>query len=121
MKKYQNVQNDRKKSVFADVANQNGSEITFDVKQNVMTRNGGSVSITSGGVLLTMPKAVNNCVTECEAFRFTESVSLRFNVATFDLTALTALETEMVRVFAIVKAGMVGGVLPPVYADFEQA
>lgn len=118
MKKYQNVLNTRNASTFVDVANQSGSELVFGVKTAQMSRNGGSIVLVNGSLSLTRPKAVQSCTAPCEAFRYTESVSLRFNVAQFDLATLEELHTEVDRVFGLAKANLVAGVLPAVSDTF---
>lgn len=118
MKKYQNVLSSRTASTFVDVANKDSSELIFASKPAIISRNGSSVTMVSGSLLLNKPKAVMNCATSCEAFRVTESVSIRFNVEQYDTTSLDALKAEVDRVFALVKANLTGGVLPAVSDTF---
>lgn len=118
MKKYQNVLAGRDKSTFVDVANRDNSELTFTSKTAVMRNNGAQAQVVAGSVTVTKPKAVANCATECEAFRFTESVSIRFNVEQFDTTSLDALKAEVDRVFLLVKQNLSGGILPAISDTF---
>lgn len=118
MKKYQNVLASRDKSTFVDIANLDNSEITFTGKTATMAKNNAQALVTSGSITLSKPKVVKNCVTECEAFRFTESVSIRFNVEQHDIASLDALKAEVDRVFALVKQNLTGAILPAISDTF---
>lgn len=118
-KKYQNVLASRDKSIFMDVVNRDGSEITFTSKVATMAKNGAQAHVVAGSIAVNVPKAVTNCTTGCEAFRYTQSVALRFNVEQYDIDTLDALKAELDRVFALIKQNISGGVLPAVSDTFE--
>lgn len=118
-KKYQNVLASRDKSTYVDVANRDGSEVTFTSKVATMAKNGAQAHVVAGSLAVNVPKVVTNCATACEAFRYTQSVMVRFNVEQYDTASLDALKAEVDRIFALVKQNISGGILPAISDTFE--
>lgn len=117
-KAYQNVLSSRTNSVFVEIGDRVGEEISFTTKTNSVKRGSVSAVIQSGRVALSKTITVADCVNPCVTAEFQGGFALQFNVVKGDTAALDAMQAEVNRVFALIKANMVHGVLPSPTATF---
>lgn len=121
MKKYQNVAFSRVNSVFIDTKDTvTMPEVTFAARSVAANVKGGTVPMVKGSVALRKQEASTLCGTECPV-DVTESVTLSFSVLHSGAN-LAALRAEVNRLFdtAVVDYGLATGLVPPVYAAFEE-
>lgn len=117
-KAYQNVLSSRTNSVFVEIGERKGEEISFTTKTNSVKRGSVSAVIQVGRVALSKTVTVVDCVNPCVTAEFQSGFALQFNVVKGDVAALDAMQAEINRVFALAKANMVHGVLPSPIATF---
>lgn len=117
-KAYQNVLSSRTNSVFVEIGDRVGEEISFTTKTNSVKRGSVSAVIQTGRVALSKTITVADCVNPCVTAEFQGGFTLQFNVVKGDVAALNAMQAEVNRVFALIKANMVHGVLPNPTASF---
>lgn len=116
MKKYQNISQSLTASTFIEIGTFSGAEVSFAAKRPTTKVGNQQVTFAKGAVALRMPHEVLSCVDECVVGTVMESASFDFNVVTVE--ALDVLKAEIDRIYALTKASLVHGVLPPVYSDF---
>lgn len=119
--KYINTTRDKTTSDFARVnPSVDGSTLHFLVKTARPMIAGTSVPMVNGTLRLAMPSAVTPCDSNACSGEVIEAVSLQFNVKAGNVDSLTALRTELNRVFdaAISGYNLADGIVPPATADF---
>lgn len=115
--KYQNVLAQRNSSTFVEVGERDGSELNLSAKANRVTKGGVSTKFAAGKVSYTKPVTVEGC-DACVTQEFQGSFNLGFNVPAGDVEMVEAFEAEVIRIFALVKADLVHGIMPASSSNF---
>lgn len=121
MKKYQNVAFTRINSVFVDTKDPvTMPEVTFAARNVAANFKAGTVPMVKGSVALRNKQSTTICGTDCPV-EVTEAVTLSFSVLHGGAN-LAALRAEVNRLIdqAVADYGLTTGLVPPVFAAFEQ-
>lgn len=124
MRKYYNTGFAAGKSSFTDVDNQKASGLVnasaFASKTANVTTSNGVQPMATGEVTFTQPFLVTGPA-GTQGIPLNEFIGLRFNVRTGNTAALTALRTEVLRLFdkAVADYALAAGIVPPVSASFD--
>lgn len=116
---YQNIAFAQGKSRFVRITAGVAEELSFEAKTAKVSVSGGSVSMSSGHVLFTKPKAVT-AVVGLPPVMLNESVKIQFNVTSGDDGDITILLDEAIRCLAVARAeyNMASGLVPTGNAAF---
>lgn len=117
MLKYQNTSQSINSSTFIDIGNFSGQELIFSAKTPTPKVGDAVVKFAKSAIEVRKPKDIKSCATDCSVGTVSESIQVNFNVTSVE--SLDVLWAELIRVYALTKATLVHGVLPPVYSTFE--
>lgn len=112
MKKYQNVLAQRNRAEFVEVLERDGIELLVTSKKSTVKRGLVSAEFSAGRINLTKPVLVPSLTDASVSDQFASSLNLSFNVPAADVTVLTAYKAEVDRVFALIHANMLHGIVP---------
>lgn len=120
MVKYQNVAYGADKSALVEVGEKNSTTLGLKSRVAKVPTPAGSQAMVNGEVLLQRPKSVtggDNVTADVN-----NSIRIAFTVIQGDTAALAAMRVEANRIFdEAIAFNIVDGLVPPVYATFEQA